>query len=141
MKLQHLPEYKYVEQYSRATVIAAVETTKLKEEEARVELEHTEAKEKEAIEADCAMNATFLAKVNDLMDKLMEVLATLITGDLKKIHSATGHEEFLIGGLWASAKIVNALLTLFPANELEGLKELVVNDCDLFYGKFTTDPN
>ena len=86
VKLQHLPEYKYVKQCSRATVVAVVEATKLKEEAARVELEHTEAKEKEAIEVDCAVNAPFLAKVNDFMDKLVEVLATLLTGDLEKMH-------------------------------------------------------
>ena len=62
VKLQHLPEYKYVEQCSRATVVTAFEATKLEEEEARVELEHTEAKEKEALEADCVVNASFLAK-------------------------------------------------------------------------------
>ena len=140
VKLQHLPEYKYAEQCSRATVVAAADAAKLEEEKARVELEHIAAKEKEAIEAERVVNAPFVTKANGLMSELTEVISTLITDDLKKMHSETGHEEFLIGGSWASAKIVQALLTLLPVNEdLGGLNELVMNDCDLFYGKFTTD--
>ena len=140
VKLQHLPEYKYKEQCSRATVVAATDAAKLKEENARGELERIASEERETFEAERVVNAPFVTKANSLMSALTEVLSTLITDDLKKMHSETGHEEFLIGGSWASVKIVQALLKLLPENEdLEELKELVTNDCDLFYGEFATD--
>jgi len=139
VKLQHLPEYKYAEQCSRATVVTVADAANLEDEKARGELERIAAEEWEAIEAERTVNAPFVTKENSLMSALMVVVSTSITDDLKKKHSETGHEEFLIGGLWVSAKIVQALLTLLPVNELGGLNELVTNDCDLFYGKFTTD--
>ena len=140
VKLQHLPEYNYEEQCSRATVVAAADAAKLNEENARGELERIASVEQEKIEFERVLNAPFVNKADNLMGELTEVLSTLITDDLTNIYLETGHEEFLIGGSWASAKIVQALLKLLPENEdLEELNELVTNDCDLFYGEFTTD--
>ena len=70
VKLQNLPEYKYAEKCSRATVVTAVDAIKLEEEKARVEVEHIAAKEKDAIEAERVVNAPFVTKANGLMSEL-----------------------------------------------------------------------
>ena len=48
-----------------------------------------------------------------LTNVLHEVLNELIEKYLFIIHEETGFKEFIVGGLWASVKIANAMATIF----------------------------
>lgn len=64
----------------------------------------------------------------------------MIVSDLKHISDKIGLTEFVIGGSWAAMKIAEAAAVICAEDGEVDLVSLNANDCDLYHGTFTTDP-
>ena len=62
-----------------------------------------------------------------------------LVNDLKRISEQTGHTQFVIGGSWAAMKIAEAAATICKDDDDYDDVNLNANDCDMYYGTFTTD--
>ena len=105
VSLQHLPEYKYIEQCPKSKVLEEVNTLKCKEEDERKERQQYEADEACVREIEERMIAPFIRKAADMFSRLEEHVFVNIADEADKIHATTGLVNFVIGGSHVSLRM------------------------------------
>ena len=147
IKLQYyLPEYKYsTEQCPKNAVFKFIDDMEAAKVIAKAESERValEEEERQAVNAEMVSMQPFMEKTEAIMPKLLEAVQEDVVQYLKIIHHdhKPGLEEFIVGGSFASLKIVDACITKICCDD-EGweMSELTANDIDVYFGSFTCDP-
>ena len=141
VKLQHLPEYRYVEQVPRAAVHAAIDAQKEEAARAAAEKARRAAEETEHLEAERLLMEPFVEKAASVMVEIETYLTWKLPSVFEKIRAATSFDQFVVGGSFASAELAEAVAIVCLNDESVDTTKLVANDIDTYHGRFTEDPD
>ena len=139
VKLQHLKEYDYAELFKKEIVLAEMEKINEEKAAAKAEQERVALERKAVMEAQIARAKPYVEKAKGLMAAVHAVVSSVIESHLELVHRETGLEEFLIGGSWASAMIVDAISDICQDGDHDvDSFVLEANDIDVYHGSFTS---
>ena len=140
VSLQHLSEYIYSEQCCREKILPAIEKINKEKEDARAEMQHTEAEQRAVRDLELVEMQPYVSKADSLMNQISEALSSSIVSDLQLISDGTGYKQFVIGGSWAAMQTAKAVAAICADDEEVDAIDLTANDCDVYHGRFTNNP-